>query len=246
MDVLLLPALSDNCIYLAVSGGRAIAVDPGDPQPVLDELQTRGLTLTAVLLTHHHADHTAGGAVLRHRTGCAVMGPPECMHAGLTATVADGDRLELGVLAVTVLAVPGHTAGHVAYHAAEPGVVWTGDTLFAGGCGRVGTRSQELWRSLQRLAGLPAATSVWCGHDYASESLGFARDVLPGDPAIDARWARVAQAAGRDAVATTIGEERRSNIFLRSGENAVASAVGLTGAPARKVFAELRRRKDDW
>jgi len=248
MKVMLLPALADNCAYLAVDGRDAVAVDPAQAAPVAEAVRAAGATLRAVLLTHGHADHTAGAPELRAWTGCAVIGPDECRSIGLDRVVADGEVVEGGTLRFRVLATPGHTRSHVCYHASQAGLVWTGDTLFAGGCGRLveGTAAQ-MWESLRRVRGLPPETTVYAGHDYTADNLEFAAAILPDDVAIRERLARVRiQPDDRSVAITTVAVERATNIFLRSDDPVVRRALGRIDADPAAIFADLRRRKDEW
>jgi len=249
VQITIIPALSDNYIYLLADAGTAMVVDPGEEARVLAQLQAQGLTLRTVLLTHHHGDHTGGVAGLRRTTGCEVVGPAECAASVLDRAVADGDSVEFGAHTLRVLAVPGHTMGHVVYHGDTMGAVWTGDTLFSGGCGRIleGTAGQ-LWRSLCRLRALPPETRVYCGHEYTFDNLAFAASILPRDPEIRGRIAQVRKRTndGQPTVPSIIRVEQRTNLFLRADDPQVCDALGLNHADPVAVFAELRRRKDAW
>ena len=249
MQILIIPALSDNYIYLLSDAGEAVLVDPGEATPALKRLQTLGLHLRSVLLTHRHADHTGGADALRRATGCAVIGPAECAACGLDRTIAEGDTIACGSHVLRVMTVPGHTLGHVAFYCETARGVWTGDTLFIGGCGRLleGTAGQ-LWHSLCRLRALPPETSVYCGHDYTLDNLEFAASILPHDPDIRARLddIRKLEKEGRTTAPSTIGLEQRTNLFLRADDAAVRNALGLRNADPVAIFAELRRRKDAW
>lgn len=241
----------DNYIYIYPYDGRhACAVDPSDASIVLGALERQNLTLTTVLLTHHHWDHTAGVAELKVQTGCAVVGPDERRIAGLDRVIADGDVLALGAYEITVLGTPGHTRTSVCCHMPRPGesgIVWTGDTLFVGGCGRpMECDASVLWQSLTKLAALPGETLVYCGHDYTAENYEFALTIEPDNQAIRQRLgdARQAAAQGQPTVPSTIAQERATNILFRAGEPAVKAALDMDDADPEQVFAELRRRKN--
>ena len=254
MDDLLitpLPAFTDNYFWLLERGGRAAVVDPGDAAPVLRALAQRGLVLEAILVTHHHADHIGGLAELTARHAVPVYGPAaEAATIGrLTRPLREGDRLEVLGIVFEAWEVPGHTLGHLAYVA--DGVLLCGDTLFSAGCGRLfeGTPAQ-MQRSLERLAALPAATRVYCTHEYTLSNLTFAAAVEPDSVVLHEEIARVRalRERGAPSLPSTIGHERRINPFLRIGDAAVAAAVrrhaGQDLATPLEVFAALRRWKD--
>ena len=242
----------DNYIYLyPYDESRAFVVDPGDASAVSSALGMQGLTLTTVLLTHHHWDHTAGVAELKSQTGCEVVGPNEQRIGSIDRVVTEGDALTLGTSEITVLATPGHTRTSVCFlmtpDPGEPGVIWTGDTLFVGGCGRpMECDASVLWQSLARLAALPDETLVYCGHDYTAENYEFALTIEPDNQAVQKRLSDVERAAAdsRPSVPSTIVQERATNIFLRAGEASVGTALGMSVAEPEQVFTELRRRKN--
>jgi len=247
-------AFADNYLWLVhgrTDTARAAVVDPGDAAAVLRALDETGLVLDAILVTHHHPDHIGGVAELVDRTGAQVFGPArERMPVPCTA-VSGGGRVELARLglAFEVLDVPGHTAGHVAYHG--HGAVFCGDTLFSAGCGRLfeGTPEQML-ASLDALAALPDDTRVYCAHEYTLANLRFATTVEPENGELLAWQAKASSLRERDqpTLPTTIGFERRINPFLRSRTPAVRrSAEAHAGGPLPgpvAVFAEIRRWKD--
>lgn len=235
-------ALRDNYIFLVVRGNQALVVDPAEAAPVRHRLEEKGLDLAAVLQTHHHSDHIGGTPELLQRWPQAAVLANGDDHDRIpfqTRAVGDGDQLVLLGLAITVLAVPGHTRSHLAYHlpaqAGLPGELFCGDTLFAGGCGRLfeGTAAQ-MRASLQRLAALPADTRVWCAHEYTEGNLRWAAAQRPDDPAIAARLeqVRAARAADRPTIPSTIAEERATNLFVR--------------AASSEELALLRADKDGW
>jgi hydroxyacylglutathione hydrolase len=257
-------AFSDNYIWLlrARDGRRAAVVDPGDAAPVQAALAAAGLDLAAVLVTHHHADHVGGLPALRAAwPRMTVHGPAGSEAEGIDQGWLDGETLELEGFDArfTVIGVPGHTLDHIAWYASSVGavdprpVLFCGDTLFAGGCGRVfeGTPAQ-MNASLGRLAALPDETLVYCAHEYTTSNLRFARAVEPDSPALAERERAVAalRAENRPTVPSTLGEERRTNPFLRSEAEPVRAAAGARlGRPpadAVEVFAAIRQWKDGY
>ena len=257
LTLLPLPAFSDNYIWLLHDGRQAWAVDPGDARPVLATLQELGLSLQAILLTHHHADHTGGVPELRQATGAAVYGPAGEKMPEPVQRVAQGDRIDLLGQSFEVLDVPGHTAGHVAYFGAgttgSSPLLFCGDTLFSGGCGRLfeGTPAQML-ASLDKLARLPDATKVCCAHEYTLSNLRFALAVEP-DNARLAAYAQTCQALrdqGQPTLPALLGEELAINPFLRSRTPTVRAAVtrhaGGAGLDDAQAFAQLREWKNQF
>ena len=235
-------------------GHQALVVDPGDEQPVLQALQSHGLQLQAILVTHHHADHVGGVDALRKATGAAVYGPAgETMPEPLQR-LGEGDTLDLLGLRLSVLEVPGHTAGHIAYFC-EGGdgapLLFCGDTLFSGGCGRLfeGTPAQML-ASLDKLAALPGHTQVCCAHEYTLGNLRFARAVEPDNVALQRYSARceALRAQQHPTLPSTLAVERDINPFLRAREAAVTQAMQARGAAgdAVSVFAALREWKNQF
>jgi hydroxyacylglutathione hydrolase len=253
-----LPALSDNYIWMLRQGNRAMVVDPGEAEVVERTLDQHGLELTAILLTHHHGDHVAGAAALRALSGAPVYGPaserlPVCDHR-----LQEGDTVQLRDfgLVLQVLDVPGHTAGHIAYHGragdGEP-LLFCGDTLFAAGCGRVFEGTPEMMlESLDKLAALPGDTLVCCGHEYTLSNLRWALHVEPHNAVLRQRHETASRQrqAGQPTLPSTMDLERASNPFLRTRVPAVAESAALHSGQALasdvEVFAVLREWKNNF
>ena len=248
-DIIRIPAFKDNYIWLLRKGAAAVVVDPGDAGPVLEVLKREGLALTAILITHHHADHQGGVAGLLAHYPAEVFGPTDESITGLSRPLRGGETIKLSGLDVQleVIAVPGHTLGHLAYYGA--GCLFCGDTLFTAGCGRVfeGTMAQ-MFASLERLAALPEETSVYCAHEYTQANLRFALAADPGNRVLQQRAAEAAaaRAEGRASVPSTLAQEKATNPFLRCGEPALVASAQNRVAQAidpLEVFTVLREWK---
>ena len=247
-----IPVLSDNYVTLAhdPGSGATAAVDPGVSEPVLERLAAKGWRLTHILNTHHHGDHTGGNQELIRQTGCVVVGAARDSQRipGISVEVGDGDTFLLGGAAAMVLAVPGHTSGHIAFWFPDSHVLFAGDCLFSLGCGRLFEGSAEdMWSSLKKLRDLPGDTQVYCAHEYTAANGRFARMVERDNQALLTRLEQVERlrAKGLPTIPTTIADERATNPFLRADTKNVAKAVGMEpGSNPAAVFAELRRRKD--
>lgn len=256
ISVFPLPAFRDNYIWVARhDDGSVLVVDPGDAAVVEDYLQDSGSTLTAILLTHHHADHIGGVEALLRRHPVPVYGPREARMPMVSHTLADGEVLELPGMTLEVLAVPGHTREHIAFYCARPDtadvrpLVFCGDTLFAAGCGRMFEGTPPVMHaSLERLAALPGKTLVYCTHEYTLSNLAFARHLLPTDATLDQRTREESakREQGRPTLPSSIALERATNPFLRCDDPAVQAAAGATGRPPAEVFGALRRMKDEF
>lgn len=223
LEIVRVPVLSDNYSWLVhdPDSGATMVIDPGEAQPLLDAAAARGWTIGEIWNTHWHPDHVGGNAAIVSATGASVTAP-EAERAKIGAVdrgVGEGDTVMLGDHRATVLAVPGHTQGHVAFHFADDAAIFTGDTLFAMGCGRLfeGTPA-DMFGNMQRYARLPAETRVYCGHEYTQSNGRYALVAEPENAAIRERMTRVdaARAAGEATIPTTIGEELATNPFLRA------------------------------
>ena len=223
LQVLRVPALSDNYVWLLhdEASGETVAVDPAVADPVLQAAAAQGWAISQIWNTHWHGDHVGGNAAIKAATGCLITGPAaEAAKIGtLDRQVGEGDQVRIGDHAATVMEVPAHTAGHIAYHLADDHIIFVGDTLFAMGCGRLfeGTAAQ-MFANMARFAALPDDTAVYCAHEYTQGNGRFALTVEPDNQALAARMAQVdaARARGEATVPTTIGEERATNIFMRA------------------------------
>jgi hydroxyacylglutathione hydrolase len=237
LDIVRIPALSDNYIWLVhdPASSETMVVDPAQAEPVLAEAEARGWRISTIWNTHWHPDHTGGNAAIKAATGCTVIAPAAEAARIPTADrlVGEGDLVRLGDHVATVLEVPAHTAGHIAYHFAGDGVVFVGDTLFAMGCGRLfeGTAAQ-MFANMQRLGALPPETQVYCAHEYTQSNGRYALVAEPDNEAIRTRMAEVdrARAADEATVPTTIAAELATNPFLR--------------AETAQILAERRAAKD--
>jgi hydroxyacylglutathione hydrolase len=254
-----LPAFSDNYIWMLHDGQEAWVVDPGDAAPVQRALSDKGLKLAGILVTHHHADHVGGLAALLPQLRGPIYSPAGEAMPVETHPLFDGDVVQIFGSSFEVMDVPGHTAGHIAYvergastspNTAQGPILFCGDTLFSGGCGRLfeGTPAQ-MHHSLGRLAALPPNAQVCCTHEYTLSNLRFAMAVEPGNADLQAyqRNCEALRAAGQITLPSSIGLERQINPFLRCTEPAVVARAltegAASGAPP-DIFAALREWKN--
>jgi hydroxyacylglutathione hydrolase len=243
--------LSDNYGVLIHDPQQRVtaAIDAPEANAVREALKAKGWTLTHILVTHHHADHTQGIEPLKSETRCSVIGPKgeAAKIKGLDRTVGEGDKFSFGGVDVEVLDTPGHTAGHISYVMPSERTAFVGDTLFAMGCGRVIEGNPKMmWASLQKIAALPAGTQVYCGHEYTVANARFALTVEPENEALQARAKEVEKlrAAGKFTLPTRIEEELATNPFLRPQSAAMRKRLGMEKAEDWQVFAEVRERKN--
>ncbi|MGE0652973.1 MAG: hydroxyacylglutathione hydrolase [Alphaproteobacteria bacterium] len=248
-----IPARTDNYLWLAhePDTDTVAIVDPADPEPVIAKCGELGLHLTHILNTHHHGDHIGGNLALKAHYDCVIIGPAADRDRipGIDIAVGEDDTVALGTETARVFDVPGHTRGHIAYWFANSDALFCGDTLFALGCGRLfeGTPGQ-MWTSLSKFAPLPDSTRVYCAHEYTQANARFALTVDPNNRKLRKRAAEIDRLRAEDTptVPSTLGEERATNPFLRAEDPALQSAIGLSNADPVAVFAETRKRKDNF
>ncbi|MCE9571917.1 MAG: hydroxyacylglutathione hydrolase [Deltaproteobacteria bacterium] len=261
MRIVVVPCLEDNYAYLVIEGDRAAVVDPGEAAPILAAVAREGVTLTSVWATHHHPDHVGGVPELLRALPDLEIVAHERDRArvpGANKLVGDGDAIALGDVRATAIHNPGHTMGAVSYWIgaadAHPGAVFTGDTLFAAGCGRLfeGTAA-DMQASLARLTSLPETTEVYFGHEYTEANLKFAAAVEPDSAAVAARIAaaRALRAAGRTTTPSTVAAERATNPFVRTADEAVRAAAvardaGIDRADPSAVLGVIRTWKNSF
>jgi hydroxyacylglutathione hydrolase len=250
-QVRLFMCLKDNFGVLLhdPGSGRTAAIDAPEAAPVEAALKATGWKLTDILVTHHHHDHTGGIEELKARHRCRVVAPDG--EAGgipdVDETMREGDAVRVGSLEGRVIETPGHTAAPSTLYFPADKLVFAGDTLFSIGCGRVIEGSMdEMWQSMLKLRALPDDTRLYCGHEYTLANIRFAKTIEPGNKALAARERQVTEQLAQDkpTVPSTLGEEKAANPFLRADVPEVAKAVGMDGAPAGQVFAEIRNRKN--
>jgi hydroxyacylglutathione hydrolase len=251
LEIYQFPCLQDNFGVLIhdPEANVTASIDAPEAGKVMAALKEKGWTLTHILTTHHHADHTDGNAEVKAATGCKIVGPRNeaAKVPGIDEKVGGGDSFAFGSHRVEVLDTPGHTAGHITYVIPSAKAAFVGDTLFAIGCGRVieGT-PQMMWDSLKKLMALPKDTAVYCGHEYTQANARFALTIEPDSPALQARAKEVdaLRAAGKATLPTSIGLELETNPFLRPHVPAIQKRLGMEGKPEWQIFAEIRERKN--
>ena len=253
LEIVRVPCLRDNygwVLHDPETGATAV-VDTPEAAPLQAAIADRGWTLTHILNTHHHYDHTGHNEALKAATGCTIVGPAADRDRipGIDIAVDEGEELIFGSRRATVFFTPGHTRGHICYHFADDHALFCGDVIFAMGCGRLfeGTPAQ-MWDSFRRLRALPAETRVYCAHEYTQSNGRFARTVEPDNLALRARCAEVAamRERGEATVPSTLAQERATNPFMRVDLPELQRAVGMLGSAPAEIFGEIRRRKDSF
>ncbi|OQM75149.1 hydroxyacylglutathione hydrolase [Manganibacter manganicus] len=231
--------------------GDVALVDAPQEAPILAAIEHTGWTPKLLLITHHHADHVEANLALKERFGLKIIGPEaeKAKIPGIDDTVREGTTIGFGNQEIQTIETPGHTAGHVSYYLPQSGVAFTADTLFALGCGRLFEAPPEvMYESLKKLTDLPPDTKVYCGHEYTLSNARFALTIDPDNKALQQRVKKieVLRADDKPTLPTTIGEELATNPFLRWSDPAIRKHLGMEGATSPEVFAEIRKRKDNF
>ena len=251
LEIYQFPTRSDNYgVLLHDPATEATAsIDAPDAEQILAALHEMGWTLTHILTTHHHHDHTAGNEILKRMTGCTIIGPAREARSipGIDVEVSEGDIVKIGDAKATVIDTPGHTKGHVSYYFPDEGIVFVGDTLFSIGCGKLlEGDAKMMWHSLVKLMLLPPQTKLYCGHEYTAANARFALTIEPENAALQARAAEVMKLAeqAKPALPTTIEQELETNPFLRASSPAIQQRLGMEGSELWEIFGAIRKRKD--
>jgi hydroxyacylglutathione hydrolase len=253
LELEVFPCRSDNFGVLVhdPESGLTASIDAPEEQPIIDAAARRGWTITHIFTTHHHTDHVEANLVLKQKFGLEIIGPVNEAVAipGLDRTVADGDEFHFGDHLVRVIETPGHTAGHICFHFPDDKILFAADTLFALGCGRLFERSaSDMWSSLQKLAVLPDETAIYFGHEYTLSNARFALTIDPDNERLKTRAAEIEElrADGKFTIPTMMGLEKETNPFLRPADPAIRRNLIMEGRTNEEVFAEIRKRKDNF
>ena len=250
MELIRVPALNDNYIWVLADNQQCIIVDPAEAEPVLEIITAQHLTPVAILLTHHHNDHTGGvKGILNKFTSLPVFGPKETENKGATELVEEGDTVIINQFKFQVIALSGHTLGHIGFYQAP--YLFCGDTLFSAGCGRIfeGT-PEQMWQSIQKIAALPDETLICCAHEYTLSNLKFAHHIWPENEAITQYLQKITQMRDKHqaTVPTLLKDEKKINIFLQSDNQQLQKKleINMQNPPLRAVFTLLRQLKDQF
>jgi hydroxyacylglutathione hydrolase len=244
-EIVTIPIPCDNYVYCIIAASEAIVIDASDAE-IFDLINRRGLSLRMILSTHHHGDHTGGNSALKKKTGCIVIGG-DSRITGIDRVLEDSEKVIEGLFEFETIAVPGHSKGSVAFYFRKLSTIFTGDTLFYAGCGRIFEGgATQLFDSLKKIGALPLDTKIYCGHEYTLDNLQFAKSIEPDNDAIDKRIIEVRKELhqGRPSGPSTIELELATNPFMRVDQKSIREVLGLPGAPDDVVFGELRKRKD--
>lgn len=253
LQIEVFPCRSDNFGVLLhdPESHLTASIDAPEEAPIVAAAERNGWKITHIFTTHHHTDHVEANLALKEHYGLEIIGPREEAVAipGLDRAVADGDTFEFGSYPVNVIETPGHTAGHVCYHLPDAKLLFAADTLFALGCGRLFERpAADMWHSLQKLAALPDETAVYFGHEYTLSNARFALTIDPDNERLKTRVAEIEEirAAGGFTIPTMLGLEKETNPFLRVADPAIRRNLLMESRTNEEVFAEIRKRKDNF
>ncbi|MCF6199525.1 MAG: hydroxyacylglutathione hydrolase [Hyphomicrobiaceae bacterium] len=253
MEVAQFRCRSDNFGLLLhdPASGLTAAIDTPDGEVIWRELQSRNWQLSHIFNTHHHYDHVPGNEMLKERTGCTIVGAKIDAHRipGIDLQLTDGEQYLFGNQAITMIETPGHTMGSVCYFVQEDRFLFTGDTLFSMGCGRLMEGSaQTMWHSLQKIMALPEDTKIYCGHEYTLTNAEFALEIEPGNKALQARANKVRELrrARQDTLPVSLSSEKATNPFLRPDSAEIQKYFNLQGASKTEIFAAIRTHKNQF
>jgi hydroxyacylglutathione hydrolase len=253
LNVELIPCLTDNYAYLLYdpADGLCAVVDPSEPEPVTRALAARGLKLTHILNTHHHFDHTGGNIALKENFGAVVVGPEKDRERipALDIGVTESAPWKFGSHTARILEIPAHTRAHIAFVFGDENIAFTGDTLFAMGCGRLFEGTPQMMRSsLSKLMKLPDEMRIYCGHEYTLSNGRFALTMEPNNPTLQTRVraVEILRAQSQPTIPSTMGLEKKTNPFLRPDSLEIRKTLGMENADDVTVFGEIRRRKDNF
>ena len=253
MKVKIIPILSDNYSYLIIDKENKLcsAVDPASPEEIIPVLEKKKLNLKNILNTHYHGDHTAGNMELKKKYRCKIYGPDKEKDQipGIDVTLKENDTLQVNNYTAKVFETPGHTAGHIIYWFEKEKVVFTGDTLFVLGCGKLfeGT-PQIMWNSLLKIRNLPKETEIYCGHEYSKNNADFALSLEKNNNELIKRSDEISKLLNKNAftVPSTIEQEIKSNPFLRADVDSVKKSLKMRNSSPEEIFGEIRKKKDSF
>ncbi len=253
LEIEIFPCRTDNFGVLlhCPETGETASIDAPEYGAILAAAERRGWRITHIFTTHHHGDHVEANLALKEHFGCEIYGPRNESVAipGIDRAFGDGDRFDFSGHAVEVIETPGHTAGHICYHLPDSKLLFAADTLFALGCGRLFERpAADMWHSLQKLAVLPDETAVYFGHEYTLSNARFALTIDPDNARLQARAAEIEalRAEGKFTIPTMMGLEKETNPFMRPADPAIRRNLLMESRTNEEVFAEIRKRKDNF
>ena len=253
MKVITIPILSDNYSYLIIDKSKrsCSAIDPASPQEIMPYLEKNKLYLKNILNTHYHSDHTGGNLELKKKYKCKVFGPEKEKNQipGIDIVLKENDTVELEDYKAKIIETPGHTAGHIIYWFDKENIVFTGDTLFVLGCGRLFEGTPEImWNSLLKIRNLPKETLIYCGHEYTKSNADFALTIEKNNNKLIKRSQEINKIINENSftVPTSVEKEIETNPFLRADNNNIKKNLGIDIASSEEIFGEIRKRKDSF